>query len=485
MQRTLLLILLASLLFSACTPQEPAATIASPGLTLSDCVLQVSAKTQIKARCGSLDVPENPDNPQGRQIALNLVVIPAVKKKPAPDPLFLLAGGPGQSAVETFPSMLALFYKIHESRDLVLLDQRGTGKSNPLHCLDPEKDENLSETQALERLQACPGQLDADVRFYTTEIAMQDLDAVRAALGYETINLYGASYGTRAALTYLRMFPARVRTIALDAVVDPQFVMFQDAAADGQQALDLFFARCQADPTCQETFPNLRAEFDDLLSRLEKNPVTISMPHPLTNKPMELTVTREMVTGLIFNTLYSPDLVATLPLSLHSAAAQGNFIPLISQSYMLDAGISDGMFYAVTCTEDAPLVSASEAAKNSQGSIFGDRTVDFVKVCESWPKGQVSASFRAPLASDVPALLLSGEADPITPPWHAEKAAASLRNGLHLVFKGMGHSNITNSCAANLLSDFIERGSVTGLDATCTNQIQPPPFFVDFSGPRP
>ncbi len=485
MQRTILLILLASLLFCACTPQETGKTTTSPSLTLSDCVLQVSARAEIKARCGSLDVPEDRGNPQGRQISLNLVVIPAVKKNPAPDPLFLLAGGPGQSAVETYPPMLALFYKIHESRDLVLLDQRGTGKSNPLHCLDPEKDENLDEAQALEHLQNCPGELDADVRFYTTEIAMQDLDAVRAALGYESVNLYGASYGTRAALTYLRMFPARVRTIAIDAVADPGYVMFQDAAADGQQALDLFFARCQADPACQETYPNLRAEFEGLLSRLEKAPLTLTMPHPRTNKPLELTVTREMITGLVFNTLYSPDLVATLPLSLHSAAAQENFIPLISQSYMLDAGIADGLFYAVTCTEDAPLVSVSEAAKNSRGSLFGDKTVDFLEVCTHWPKGQVSTSFRAPIVSNVPTLIFSGEADPITPPRHAEKVAASLGNELHLVFKGMGHANVTNSCTANILADFIASGLVSGLDTTCMAQLQPPPFFVDFSGPRP
>jgi pimeloyl-ACP methyl ester carboxylesterase len=396
----------------------------------------------------------------------------------------MLAGGPGQASVKTFPPMLLLLSNIHEGRDIVLVDQRGTGESNPLRCLDPEKDEDLSDAQVIERLQSCPGQLEADLRFYNTEIAMQDLDAVRAALGYESINLYGASYGTRAALTYLRMYPERVRTVILDAIVDPGFVMFMDAAGDGQKSLNFFFARCAADDACHSSFPNLQTEFNELLKSLQANPVEITIPHPVTNKPLTLTVTRRMLTNLIFNTLYSPDLVATLPLAIH-AAAGGNYAPLISQAYLLDAGLYDGMFYAVTCSEDAPLISAAEAEKLSQGSVFGNRTLEFAEVCAKWPKGTVSAEFRAPLVSNVPALIFSGEADPITPPWHAEKIAISLSNELHLVFKGMGHGNLASRCTTNLLKSFLDSASTAGLQTSCVADIQPPPFFVDFYGPRP
>lgn len=486
MQRNLFLPLLFCLLFTACTPKS-ATPAAVRSLELTDCVLPTASGRQMDARCGTLSVPEDRSNPAGRQIALKIALIPAIKRKPAPDPLFMLAGGPGQSAVKTFPSMLLSLTNIHEGRDIVLVDQRGTGESNPLRCLDPDKDEDLTDEQVIERLQACPEKLDADPRFYTTEIAMQDLDAVRAALGYESINLYGASYGTRAALTYLRMFPERVRTITLDAVVDPGFIMFMDAARDGQQALDFFFARCAADSACQSTFPDLQTEFDELLKRLEVAPVKITIPHPVTNKPLTLTVTRRMVTNLVFGTLYSPDLVATLPLSIHAAAVDNNYEPLISQAYMLDAGLYDGMFYAVTCTEDAPLISAPEAEKLSQGSLFGNRTLDFVEVCAKWPvqRGSVSVAFRAPVVSNVPALILSGEADPITPPWHAEKVAASFSNRLHLVFKGMGHGNLSSRCTTNLLKNFLDSASTTGLDTSCVAAIEPPPFFVDFSGPRP
>jgi pimeloyl-ACP methyl ester carboxylesterase len=192
-----------------------------------------------------------------------------------------------------------------------------------------------------------------------------------------------------------------------------------------------------------------------------------------------------MLTGMVFNTLYSPDMVAMLPLEIHVAYADGNYTPLISQAYLLDAKSADGMFYSVICAEDAPLITAPAAEKLSQGSVFGDRALDLLKVCAQWPRGSVSAAFRNPVVSNVPALIFSGQADPITPPWHAAKVAASFSNELHLVFKGMGHGNLSSRCTANLLKDFIESASIAGLKTDCVAEIAPPPFFVNFNGPRP
>ena len=471
------------LFFASCSPRS-LDTAPEPSITLEDCALTSPAGYQVDARCGTLPVPEDRSNPNGRQIELHIAVIPAIKRNPESDALFLLAGGPGQSAIETFPAMLPMLFSIHEDRDIVLVDQRGTGESNPLRCLDLE-DESLDDEEVLAKLKSCPDTLDADLRFYNTEIAMTDLDQVRSALGYETINIYGASYGTRAALTYLRMFPEHVRTVTLDAVVDPEFVLFMDAARDGQSALEVFFTRCEADEACRTTFPTLRSEFDSLLSRLEESPAEITIPHPLTNKPLELTVTSEMITNMIFNTLYVPELVATLPLSIHVANADKNYVPLISQALLVNAGLYDGMFYAVACTEDAPLISTDEAARLSEGSVFGDRTTDFMDTCTAWPKGSVSSEFREPITSNTPVLIFSGEADPITPPWHAEKVAEGLTNETHLVFSGMGHGNLANRCSTNVFRSFIEDASVEGLDTTCVDGIEPPPFFVDFTGPRP
>jgi pimeloyl-ACP methyl ester carboxylesterase len=191
-----------------------------------------------------------------------------------------------------------------------------------------------------------------------------------------------------------------------------------------------------------------------------------------------------MFTNILFNSLYSPDLVAMLPLAIHQAYEAGNYAPLVTQAYLLNAGIYDGMFYAVACTEDAPLLTAAEGTEEIEG-IFTFGAQNFAQVCESWPQGEPPEVLRAPVASDVPALILSGGADPITPPYHADELANSLPNSLHLVFPGMGHGNGTSQCGARIMDAFIEAGSTRELDTACVEQVQPPPFFVDFSGPKP
>lgn len=471
------------LLITACSPQNESRLNAST-LALEECILTSPGGRQIDAECGVLVVPEDRTNPNGRQIELHVAVIPAIKRNPQPDPLFMLAGGPGQSAIESFPIMISILNQIHEDRDIVLVDQRGTGKSNPLSCLD-EEDEELESDEAIDKLKDCPNHLDADLRFYSTEIAMTDLDEVRKALGYDKINIYGASYGTRAAITYLRMFPENIRTVTLDAVVDPSFVLFMTSAQDGQAALESLFERCENDEACQTTFPKLRSEFNALLSRLEESPSEVSIPHPLTNRPIDVTITPEIITGMVFNTMYVPDYVATLPLSIHLAYADENFVPLIAQGLQVNGNLYDGMFYAVACTEDAPLISVDEATERSEQTVFEDRTTHLSAVCSAWQKGEVSDEFRNPIESDIPVLIFSGEADPITPPYHAEKVAESLTNELHVIFDNMGHGNLSSTCGVKIFNDFIDTASTDGIDVSCGDAVQPPPFFVDFSGPRP
>ena len=479
-RKILLVVVLNAVLLTACVQRAAAPTV-SQTLALSDCVLSTpNVEDQVTAKCGALSVAEDPSNPQGRQINLNIAVVPAIRRSPEPDPLFILVGGPGQSAIETFPGLFTTLFRVHEDRDIVLVDQRGTGKSNPLNCLNVE-DESVEEEQVTALLKQCPGKLDADLRYYTTDIAMQDLDRVRSALGYATINLYGVSYGTRAALVYLKLYPERVRSVVLDAVVDPGFVLYQDAAADGQRALNLFFERCQADEVCQSTYPELQSEFDSLMKKLEERPTEVTIPNPITGNPLKMTVSSTLLANLIFNTLYVPDLVAMLPFNIHQAYAEENYAPLITQAYLIDAGIYYGMFYAVACTEDAPLLHTDS---DEQG-MFENNLNAFVDVCTAWPHGEPPAVVHDPVLSDVPVLMFSGEADPITPPWHAEQLTGSLHNSLNLIFKGMGHGNSSNECAMRILASFIDRASISGLDTTCVASVEPPPFFVDFSGPQP
>jgi pimeloyl-ACP methyl ester carboxylesterase len=481
-QAVFLFLILLVLIAAACAPQAQSTT-GPKRIDLTDCVLSSpGVQNQVEAKCGSLTVPEDPSNPQSRQIDLNLAVVPAIKRSPEPDPLFVLAGGPGQAITEVFPALSSTLFRIHEERDIVLVDQRGTGKSNPLRCLDPE-DETLQDEEAITLLKACPETLDADLTKYTTDIAMQDLDKVRATLGYQTINLYGASYGTRAALVYLKLFPERVRSLVLDAVVDPAFIVYQDAARDGQQALEQFFARCEADEACHSTFPDLRAEFDAVLERVQETPVQVMIPHPITGKPFDLELTQTTLTNIIFNTLYAPDLVAMLPFAIHQAYAQENYAPLVTQAFLVNAGLYEGMFYAVTCTEDAPLISAEEL--DQQEGLFTGTAQTFLEVCQAWPQGEPPEVVHAPVSAEVPVLMLSGEADPITPPWHAEQLAEALDNDLHLVFNDMGHGNSNSQCTVKIIDAFIESASIRDLETDCVGQVQPPPFFVDFSGPQP
>lgn len=486
MRKLILCLFLQTILFAACTPTQTTPSLGTQSIVVTDCVLtSPGVSTQVDAKCGSFAVSENPENPKSRQINLQIAIVPAIQRVPEADPLFILAGGPGQSIIEVFPALYSSLFNIHQKRDIVLVDQRGTGKSNPLRCLDPQQEDNLNDEQTMAILKSCPQKLNADLRYYTTDIAMSDLDRVRSALGYEKINLYGISYGTRAALVYLKMYPAHVRSIVLDAVVDPKFVIFQDASSDAQHALELFFTRCQKDNACNTTFPNLRSEFDKVLNNLDGTPANVTIPHPVTGKPFSITVTPKIFTNIIFNALYMPDLVAMLPLSIHQAYAENNFAPLIAQSFLFDPGLYDGMFYSVTCNEDAPLLPSSQPIQNDSQNIFGDIGKNFADVCSVWPHSNPPEVIHEPVTSSTPVLMFSGEADPITPPWHAEQLTLTLANSLNLVFKNMGHGNSNTQCGSQIMEHFIDNASVKNLDTACLSTVEPPPFWVNFSGPQP
>ena len=314
--------------------------------------------------------------------------------------------------------------------------------------------------------------------------AMHDLDAVREALGYERINLYGASYGTRAALTYLRLFPDRVRSVVLDAAVSPDYRLFLNTAQDADRALDSLFDRCEADAACKEAFPDAREGFAALLARLEVEPLTATIPDPVSADPITVTLERADLLNLTFPLLYTPEIAALLPLNLQQASA-GNPAPLLAQAGAMDAGLYLGMFYAVACTEDAPFLDPAKAAALAEDTLFGDRTEMLREICTAWPQGDLSPGWDAPVVSDAPALLLSGEADPVTPPHYAVRVAETLPNSLHVVGPGMGHGLMGRGCIDTLVADFIDAASVTDLDAACAQDLAPPPFFISPTGPRP
>jgi pimeloyl-ACP methyl ester carboxylesterase len=445
----------------------------------------------VQAQCGTLTVYEDRAAQSGRTIDLDVAVIPATGSIPAPDPLFMLAGGPGQAATEAFPLLIPLLEAINRERDIVLVDQRGTGESNGLPCENLQNEAlntELTDEEALALVDECRETLArrADLSLYATDVAMADLDDVRAALGYEQINLYGGSYGTRAALAYMRLYPRRVRSAVLDAVVGPELVLFLQMPRDGQRAIELLFERCAGDTVCAEQFPELQAEFEGLLEELAE-PVEMPVIHPLTNEPIELTLERDIFTQVIFNLLYSPDFVALLPLLIHEAYESGDFGPLVAQGLAFTEGMSldTGLLYAITCSEDAPFIDVEEAAELQADTYFPFQAESFVEICEAWPRAEIGDEFRQPLRSDVPVLLLSGEADPVTPPQYAEQVAETLSNSRHIVLPDFGHTVLAAGCMPQVVAHFLNTASVNDLDIICLDAVRPPAFFINFAGPHP
>ena len=446
--------------------------------------------------CGELEVFEDRDAAVGRRISLRVVVLPALSGDPLPDPVFFLAGGPGQAATELAEVIRVPFRRVNRARDLVFVDQRGTGASNPLTCelddvapddallLDPMADE-LLRARATERLRACVAELDADPRFYTTPIAMDDLDEVREALGYDAVNVWGGSYGTRAGLVYLRRHPGRVRTAILDGLAPVSMKLPLYMGIDAGRALDLLMADCAADAGCGSAYPDLETQLQTLLDTLAEGPVRQTIDHPRTGRPTEVVVTRTALAANVRAPLYSPELAAVLPLAISQAAA-GDYGPLAAMgaSFAGDASLNTGMFLSVICSEDVPAITAAERELAAADTFFGTTFLDsFTALCEAWPRGELPDGYRDPVRSDRPVLLLSGLLDPVTPPRWAESVGQTLTNATAVTVPGVGHGTMGAGCVPDIMAEFIEQGSAEGLDVACVDEIERPRFFDSALGP--
>lgn len=463
-------------------------------LNLTDCRIEHPQQVgSIAARCGALEVAEDPAKPTEQRIQLKVAVVPALNLRGPADPLFVLAGGPGQAASEFYVATAGAFARIQRERDIVLVDQRGTGGSNALDCEFPEDEElaDMTPQQIRAHAESCLASLKSDPRLYTTSVAVRDLDAVRAALGYERINLYGVSYGTRVAQHYLRRFPERTRAVILDGVVPPDVALVADGALQAQRALDLIFARCRAEATCHDAFRDPAASFADLRAALERTPATVTMADPVTGVVHSETIRAVHLQAATRFLSYSPDRAALLPLLLHEGAVRHNLAPLAAQAEILTTHYADavsyGMHNAVVCTEDAPLLDSAAIDRAALARTYlGTVQLDgLIEVCKAWPHGVIDPDFHQPLQSPVPVMLLSGTADPVTPPSYGERARAGLTQSVHVVLEGQGHGQLGTGCVPRLLANFVERGATQGLDVTCTRSILPAPFFVSFAGPPP
>ena len=448
------------------------------------------AQVDNAVKCGSLEVIENRGTQQGRKIALNVVVLPASSRNKEADPVFLFAGGPGQAASDLARQALVILGGLNNKRDLVLIDQRGTGKSNGLTCtfpdaLSPEMaDFAMRDAATRKALKDCRSKLElkADLTQYTTTIAMADIEEVRAALGYESINLWGGSYGSRAAMEYLRRYENRVRSVVLDGVAPPSLALPESFARDAGQALEKMYSACGNQAPCKKRFAELKPSVDELLASLAKQPHSASIADPVSGVMREVKVTREMLLASIFSTLYVPELVAMLPASL-AQAKQGNYAPLMAMGAIFgdltEEKIAIGMRLSVVCAEDVPRIARSDqTAARLQPQPFGQLFIDeFAKGCEIWPKGTMAKDFDQPVKSTKPVLILSGALDPVTPPAFGEEVKKNFPNSLHAIAPNVGHGVSSRGCGPKLIKKFVENAAVTDLDGKCLERI-PRPLFV-------
>ena len=462
-------------------------------ITLSPaCDLTASqGRQEVDAQCGTLSVPLDRSDPDGETIELFVAVVEALTERPAPDPLVVIAGGPGEAATRFFVTAEVAFRRILRDRAVVLVDQRGTGRSAPLDCGEavdgPFLSGALDPDALIDAGVACLGSLDHDPRFFTTSAAVADLEQVRIALGYDEVNLYGISYGTRVAQHYLRRFPARTRSVILDGVVPPGLALGPDVALSSQAALDALFGRCEADANCSDEFPDLRRSFEAVLERLRDAPAALSFEHPRTGETVDIVVDRMVVAGVVRLLVYSPQTASLLPVLIDAAHA-GDYRGFATQALLVREAMEElsvGLNYAVVCTEDMPYahpLDLDEQAETYLGTAFVEITA---AVCEHWPQGQMDDDLRNPLASDKPVLILSGELDPITPPAYADQAASGLANAVQVVGRGQGHGMLMVGCVPRLMAKFVETAEPGSLDLDCVERIRPFPLFTSRMGPAP
>ena len=464
-----------------------AASPGSPRLDLAPCKV---AGIEREVRCGRFEVWEDRAKRAGRKISLRVVVLPATGSQREPDPVFIFEGGPGQSAVESAAGEAAGGAEVNRKRDIVLVDVRGTGDSNGLQCKALQGHPGvlgvLESFLPVEGVRACRRELEtrADLKLYTTAAAMDDVDDVREALGYERINVEGGSYGTRAALVYMRRHPKHVRTAVLGGIVPTDTFMPLYFARDAQAALDQLIAACAKDSACHAAFPDPAGEIAALLAKLGRQPAEATVKDPKTGKPLKVTLDRGAAAQTIRFMLYGPITASQIPLQVH-LAAQGDFSRLAESAYLfgnLVASVADGFYLSVTCAEDVAFFTPEEAEKASRGTFLGDFRARAQKAaCAEWPRGEIPAGFAGPVRSDAPTLLVSGERDPVTPARWGEQAARNLPHAVHIVVPGGGHGfdgEKGAECVDRLGVELVERGTEKGLDTGCAAKIEPVPFAL-------
>jgi pimeloyl-ACP methyl ester carboxylesterase len=436
------------------------------------------------ARCGVHHVPEDRRATGGRTIPLFVAVLPAREAPAAPDPLFVLSGGPGQGASALADFVDRTLPDVRRHRDLVFVDLAGTGRSAALRChLYRTARDLVGDFYPIARVRACRDSLarHADLRRYVTPTLVDDLDEVRVALGYERINLYGTSYGTRAALEYVRRHRAHVRTIVLKAVAPHAMQGTMHYARDMERSLQYLFNACRTDAACSAAFPNVDAELREILRRADRGTLRGLVPDASGGPSLDLALSRGVVASTLLGLLQNSNTAVRVPLLVHTTFL-GDTRPLadaiVRYRRGLDTGISFGMHLSVMCSEDAPRMDLARAAATDRGTALGDyRVRQLAAVCREWVKGEIPPDYATPVRSDVPALLVSGTLDPNTNERWGDEAARYLTRAAHVVIPNLSHGfSSIRECGGAFITTFLTAASAEGIDFSCKDRVRLPPF---------
>jgi len=439
-----------------------------------------------EARCLVFNVAENPAQPEGRQIPLRVMLVPAIRSLPEPDPFVILVGGPGQAATDVALEILPAFELIRRNRDILLVDQRGTGRLSPFACDFAAESGDLASAELLlaiqlQGLQDCLAGSAAAPEYYTTDLAATDLEALRRHLGYHALNLWGVSYGTRVALAYLKYFPAATRTVVLDGVAPPGILPLE-AARDGWRALQNVFRLCADESACAAAFPQLQEHYQELLAR-HATPQMSVLRDPADGSQREWLLGTAQIEGSLLQMLYSREATRLIPLFIEELYEGNPQVLSWAEGSQVDLNVAQ--HYSVLCNEDLPLVSTQAlAAAATDPQLLGYELLVKPRVegCRNWPRRVLPDDFFAPLVSDTPVLIFSGAQDPVTPPHWGDTVAATLGNVRHVVAAGVGHGVFAYGCSVRLISSLVDTASLQGLDASCMESLAVRPFFTSWGG---
>jgi pimeloyl-ACP methyl ester carboxylesterase len=446
------------------------------------------------ARCGTLKVWEDRQARKGRKIGIQFLVVPATSGAPVKEAVAFFSGGPGQSAIDSAAQVTTMLAGVRDGRDLLFVDLRGTGRSNRLPCASAKPADlqsYLKEFYTPADVVRCAKELRsrADVRLYHSAPALDDVEELRAALGYEKLDLFGISYGTRAALVFLRRHPEHVRAVLMhgSAPTDTRYPI--TVPRDAQLAVDGVFAECALDPGCRSAFPDPAGDLKKSLELLERGPAKAAVLDPKTGAMTSVMLSRDRYSEGIRAMAYDASSSSLIPAVVHRAA-QGDFGPAAEEEVSWRLGIEEqsrGVHLAVTCSEDVDFIDLAEADRIAQGTFMTAwRAADQKAACAVWPHAKLDASVQQPVRSRVPLLVMNGEHDPATARYHAERMLAGFPNGRLIVIPSQGHGFNglvgLKPCYEQIVTRFIRAGEAKGVDASCMAGVHRPPFPASFPG---